>query len=473
MNNNAYPSASLYVGDLHPDVTETMLFEIFKAIGPIASLRVCRDAVTRRSLGYAYINFHNPVDAERALDTMNYTAIKGRPVRIMWSHRDPSLRKSGLGNIFIKNLDKSIDHKALYDTFSVFGNILSCKVALDEAGNSKGYGFVHYETQEAADLAVQKSNGKLLNGKIVYVGPFVAKKERSRGGVDGDEKKFTNVYVKNLDLTVTSEKLKTMFEKFGAISSCVVMTDDAGKSKGFGFINFETPEAAKKAVDEMNTQTVEGKQLFVGRAQKKAEREAELRSKFEQLKQERLTKTAGVNLFIKNLDDAIDDEKLKAEFAQYGSITSAKIMRDDKGTSKGFGFVCFTTPEEATKALTEMNGRMFGQKPIYVGLAQRKEVRRASLESSHRPQGFPRVGPYPGGMYPPLGTFYPPQGPMPGRGGFIPGYPQGIVPRARGWAPPGGMPGRGAPGPYPPNYPGMLAGMPPRGGRGGPRGGRG
>ncbi len=101
-----------------------------RQVGPVLSIRICRDVITRASLGYAYVNFQNSVDgphrgislflslslslflsfflsllsplsipfisdniAERALDTMNFEFIKDRPCRIMWCQRDPSLRR--------------------------------------------------------------------------------------------------------------------------------------------------------------------------------------------------------------------------------------------------------------------------------------------------------------------------------------------------------------------------------------------
>lgn len=266
------------------------------------------------------------VVAERALDTMNFDMIKGRPIRIMWSQRDPSLRKSGVGNVFIKNLDKTIDNKAMYDTFTAFGNILSCKVAQDETGASKGYGFVHFETEEAANKSIEKVNGMLLNGKKVYVGRFIPRKEREKE-LGEKAKLFTNVYVKNFGEDFSDEMLRDMFEKYGRITSHKVMYKDDGNSRGFGFVAFEDPDNAERACMDLNgKELVEGKPLYVGRAQKKAERQKELKRKFEQLKSERLTRYQGVNLYVKNLDDTIDDERLRKEFAPFGTITSAKVM---------------------------------------------------------------------------------------------------------------------------------------------------
>ncbi|XP_077370030.1 embryonic polyadenylate-binding protein-like isoform X1 [Festucalex cinctus] len=375
-----YPLASLYVGDLHPDVTEALLYQKFSPAGPIMSIRVCRDIITRRSLGYAYINFQQPADAECALDTMNYDVLKGRPIRIMWSQRDPGLRKSGVGNIFIKNMDDTIDNKALYDTFSAFGNILSCKVVCDERG-SKGYGFVHFETQEAANRAIKTMNGMLLNDRKVFVGHFKSRKDREQE-FGSKAMKFTNVYIKNFGEDYTDDNLKDVFSAYGKTLSVRVMRDERGCSRGFGFVNYANHEDAQKAVDEMNGKEVNGKFLYVGRAQKRLERQGELKRRFDQIKQDRIQRYQGVNLYVKNLDDSIDDQRLRKEFSPYGTITSAKVMTDGS-QSKGFGFVCFSSPEEATKAVTEMNGRIIATKPLYVALAQRREERKAILTNKY------------------------------------------------------------------------------------------
>ena len=294
---------------------------------------------------------------------------------------------------------------------------------------------------------------------------------------------FTNIYVKNLDPEVTQDEFVQLFEQFGNVTSAVVQIDDEGKSRGFGFVNFETHEEAQRAVESLHDTDFKGRKLFVSRAQKKAEREEELRKSYEQAKMEKLSKYQGVNLYIKNLEDDIDDDRLRGEFEPFGTITSAKVMRDEKGTSKGFGFVCFSSPEEATKAVAEMNNKMIGSKPLYVSLAQRREVRRQQLESQIaqrnqiRMQQAAAAG-IPGGYlngpmyYPPGPGAYPPPG---GRGMMGYGQPGMMPPRPR-YAPNNQVPGMPMPAPYgqaPPQAYGGMPGYPraprqPPAGRGGP-----
>ncbi|KAG9135209.1 hypothetical protein Leryth_013493 [Lithospermum erythrorhizon] len=434
-------STSLYVGDLDQNVTDSQLYDLFNQVGQVVSVRVCRDLSTRKSLGYGYVNYSSSQDASRAIEVLNFTPLNTKPIRIMYSHRDPSVRKSGTANIFIKNLDKNIDNKALHDTFSSFGNILSCKIATDPNGQSKGYGFVQFDSEESAQSAIDKLNGMLMNDKQVYVGHFLRRHEReSHMG----NTKFNNVYVKNLSESVTDEEMKNMFEEYGTITSAVIMRDADGKSKCFGFVNFENADDAAKAVDALNGKKIGEKELYVGKAQKKFEREQELKSKFEQSAKEAADKFQGANLYIKNLDDSVDDEKLKDLFSEFGTITSFKVMRDPSGVSKGSGFVAFSTPEEASRALSEMNGKMIISKPLYVAHAQRKEERRSRLQAQFSqmrpvvmaPSIAPRMPMYPPGA-PGIGQqlFYG-QGPtaMLPQAGF--GYQQQLVPGMR----PGGAP---------------------------------
>ncbi|XP_042389951.1 polyadenylate-binding protein 2-like isoform X1 [Zingiber officinale] len=423
---NQFPTTSLYVGDLQANVSDAQVFDMFSQIGPVVSVRVCRDVDTRRSLGYAYVNYSNPADATTAMNVLNFALLNNKPIRIMYSNRDPSIRRSGAANIFIKNLDKTINNKALHEIFSTFGNILSCKVATDASGQSKGYGFVQFDQEESAQTAISKLNGMLVNDKLVFVGPFLRKHERENLL---DKTKFSNVYVKNLSESTTKEDLETIFGKYGKITSAVVMTDGEEKSRCFGFVNFEDSDAAAQAVQELNGQKFDEKEWYVGKALKKYEREIELKEKFDQSAKETVDKYQGLNLYLKNLDDSIGDDKLRDLFSGFGAITSCKVMREPNGASKGSGFVAFSTPEEASHALADMNGKMVCGKPLYVALAQRKEDRRARLQAQ-----FSQVRPV--AMTPTVGQrvpMYPPGAPGLGQQIFYGQAPPALMPPQPGF----------------------------------------
>ncbi|XP_060218555.1 nucleosome assembly protein 1;2-like isoform X2 [Lycium barbarum] len=177
---NQFKPMSLYVGDLDFNVTDTQLYELFNQAGQVVSVRLCRDLCTRRSLGYGFVNYSNPQDAAKAMEMLDYTPVNGKSIRVKHSYSDPTFPKSRTANLFVRNLDRSIDSKALHDTFSSFGDILSCKVVTDSNGQSKCYGFVQFDNDESAQSAIDKLNGALINDRQVYVSHALHKEKSGR-----------------------------------------------------------------------------------------------------------------------------------------------------------------------------------------------------------------------------------------------------------------------------------------------------
>ena len=401
-------SAALWVGDLNADVTWQMLYEVFNPVAPVASIRVCRHHVTQESLGYAYVNFHSPADADKVLNTMNYTPISGRPCRIMWSQRDASSRRTGKGNIFIKNLNPEIDVQMLHDTFSKFGNVLSCKVALTRDGKPKGYGFVAFTNEDEATAAIKAVDGKKLEGFQVQVTKYLPRSDRSR------QAEWNNVFVKDFPTTWTEEQLRAKFTPFGAITSLHFPKSEDGTSTGFAFVCFEEHAAASAAVEKLNGETMKlpktvttkqedgtttseevvvEKPLYVGRAQKKSERQRNLEMKRSQDKQEREQMLTNRNLYVRNLDESVDEDKLKAEFEKHGKVVSVRIPKDDKGRSKLYGYVCFENQQDAAEAESAMNNQTMAGKPIAVFAWLSRAARKAQSSQNKSRTGAPGAGP--------------------------------------------------------------------------------
>ena len=399
------PPVALYVGDLAPTVNASKLFSLFSSVAPVASVHICRDSLTRQSMGYAYVNFHSHEDADRVMNHLNYYKIDDRPCRIMWKQQNSNLRRSGEGNVIVKNLKKSITAKELHDTFSLIGDILSCKVALDETGSSKGYGFVHFATQAQADAAIKKVNGMEVEGQTVEVERFVPRDVRSKDN-------WSNVYVKNFPPKWTKEDVVREFSPFGEVKSVAVsessdITTKDGKVMKFAFVAYDSHEAAAAAVEKLHEKEyqVEEKseekdenetvtyKLYVGRAMKKAERSRALKKMKEEKRGELIKKlkvsmlcfakplssppqhlVQNKNLYVRNLDESVTEEDLMKLFREAGNVTSVRIPKRD-GRSRLFGYVCFDTEEEAQDALNRFNNKLFREKPLHVNMWVPKEQR--------------------------------------------------------------------------------------------------
>jgi polyadenylate-binding protein len=355
--------ASLYVGDLHPEVAEALLFEVFSKIGPVSSIRVCRDSVTRKSLGYAYVNYHSATDADRALNTLNFTPIKGVPCRVMWSQRDPAVRKNPVSNLFVKNLPENMDSKGLYDMFSAYGEILSCKVALNSKMESKRFGFVHYASEDSATKAIDA---------IAPDSGLNVQKFQRRG--DRASKSFTNLYVKNVPQDWDETRFRNFFERFGEVDSALLPRDNDSRFKGFGYVNYKNHESASQVMIEANNIAHEHG-ITIDQFRTREER-----------------RSLKMNLFVKNLHDTVTSQDLKKMFSEIGPISSAVVMLDSATQrSRCFGFVCFEREEDGKKAIEQMNKKMIDGKPLSVHRAQTKQERAIQKQAYLEPMPMPFV----------------------------------------------------------------------------------
>ncbi|KAH7925447.1 hypothetical protein BV22DRAFT_1034015 [Leucogyrophana mollusca] len=96
------------------------------------------------------------------------------------------------------------------------------------------------------------------------------------------------------------------------------------------------------------------------------------------------------NLFCKNLDPEIDSNGLFTHFRQFGQIVSARVMRNENGESRGFGFVSYQMPDQAAAAMHAMNGAVLGSKQLVVRLHEPKQLRQEKLAQRFGHNGHPR-----------------------------------------------------------------------------------
>jgi len=276
---------NLIVNYLPQHVSEDRLRELFAPFGELVHVKLMLDKVTQSSMGYGFVKFAKPESAAAAITAMNGRQMDQKKLRVGYSHPRTE------ANVYVGNLKPSVTKEQLEELFKRYGPIIECKILVDrDTGVSKGCGFVKFENVNHAKDAIAGSSGAELPD--ISLRPLTVKFARKHekphhghfsGGMQRQQPtryrpapstgaggrtpagEFTGycLFVYNLPPETTNDYLRTLFQRFGTITSANAMLDYNGSCRGFGFVNFATIEEAEKAIKEMNGFVVKNRSLKV------------------------------------------------------------------------------------------------------------------------------------------------------------------------------------------------------------------
>jgi len=156
--------SNVFVKYLPPELNDIGLHQLFESYGEIVSSKVMVDHQTGASLGYGFVRFMDPNDAQVAISSMTGQRIGNKTLLCKLSNSSPnSGTPEPSNNLYIKPLLAATSEDDLRGLFEKFGPINTCKVMVDkQTGQSRQIGFVRFEHQKDATAAMQKMNGHKL-----------------------------------------------------------------------------------------------------------------------------------------------------------------------------------------------------------------------------------------------------------------------------------------------------------------------
>uniref|UniRef100_A0A7N5K1M5 RNA binding motif single stranded interacting protein 2 n=1 Tax=Ailuropoda melanoleuca TaxID=9646 RepID=A0A7N5K1M5_AILME len=172
-----------------------------------------------------------------------------------------------------------------------------------------------------------------LSQQMAPPSPSNSTPNSSNGSNGNDQLSKTNLYIRGLQPGTTDQDLVKLCQSYGKIVSTKAILDKStNKCKGYGFVDFDSPSAAQKAVTALKASGVQAQMA----------------------KQQEQDPT---NLYISNLPLSMDEQELEGMLKPFGQVISTRILRDTRGTSRGVGFARMESTEKCEAIITHFNGK--------------------------------------------------------------------------------------------------------------------
>ncbi|XP_040284382.1 nucleolin isoform X5 [Bufo bufo] len=340
---------SVFVANLNSakdyDELKDSLREFFeKKSLPVQDVRI---GVSRK---FGYVDFSTLDEVEQALQ-LSGKKVLGFEIKIEKANSPAEKNKSAENRkerdsrtLFVKNLPYSAEVEQLQE---IFENAKEVRLLTSKDGSSKGIAYVEFNTEAEADKAIQEKQGTELEGRSMFI-DYTGDKSNSGGrrGAPGGAVDVKVLVVNNLAYSATEDSLQEVFDKATSIR---IPQNHQGRPKGFAFVEFSSAEDAKDALDSHNNTEIEGRSIRIEFSQGGGPQGGGRGS------------AQSKTLFVKGLSEDTTEETLKEAFD--GSVNARIVTDRDTGTSKGFGFVDFSSAEDAKAAKDAMeDGEIDGSK---------------------------------------------------------------------------------------------------------------
>jgi ELAV/HuD family splicing factor len=325
---------NLIVNYIPPEITDEYLKQLFATVGPVQGVKIIRDKASRASLGYAFVNYMDPLHALRAIDTLDGYPLNKKKIKV--SYARPSSHTIKNANLYIAHIPKHWDQQALESFFGPYGAIIQSKVLLDPQGQSRGCGFVRFDQNKEAENAIAALHGKVPPGGTAELVVKYASTQ-STGGLSSSSQSGSIPTVSGMQSwnqskskgssgsagggpmksSMQLQNMQLRYNPLGALSTSVT---------GGGFQHTTIPGLM---------QTVQGTQTWC--------------------------------IFVYNLPAEAEDTTLYQLFSPFGKISSVKVVKEpNSGKSKGYGFVNMMNYDEAFTAVNSLNKSMLDGKLLQV-----------------------------------------------------------------------------------------------------------
>ncbi|KAA0712483.1 Nucleolin Protein C23 [Triplophysa tibetana] len=391
---------TLFIQNLPPSVKQDELKKVFDQATDI-EMPIDNEGSTIGEFGY--VEFASEEDQKKALE-LNGEKLRGQPLKLDRTSDEENfqeIQEPYARTLFIKNLPHSTKQDDLKE---IFQEAIDIKLPLGKNGLAEGIAYIEFATEAIADKVFEEAQGSDVNGNSIVIGymgekstaplgdlaMFTLHQRKSYRKLDGKNvmgqpvkldraskedlvgNKAANLpnkilVVNNLSYSVSVNTLRPIFEKAVAIR----IPQKNGMLRGFGFVQFESAEDAKEALENCNNMEIEGRTVRIQFSKSKEERVGGGMRNFAAVQSSK-------TLFVKNLSLKATKDSLLCVFEKAVGI---RISRK-KGTSIGFGYVDFESVKDAEEALKTCNNALIEGKNIRLEFCQSREDKGAGMGNS-------------------------------------------------------------------------------------------